>query len=65
MQNALTPVITRIIMRYLSGAIMTWGGIDIASDPDILAVVTLAVGAAIGAATEFFYAIARRDGGAT
>lgn len=61
------PVFARIVMRYLSGALVAYGvlpveaGADLALDPDI----ALIVGAAIGAITEAVYALAKRKGGAT
>lgn len=63
----MAPVLARIIMRYLSGALVAYGviphdvGADLAINPDI----ALVVGATIAAITEAVYAIAKRKGGAT
>lgn len=60
-------VISRILSRYLSGALVAYGmlpvetGAEMAMDPDV----ALAIGAAIGALTEGAYALARRLGWAT
>lgn len=59
--------IARIILRYLSGAFVTYGligaetGEYLAVDPDL----TLMLGGAIGAAVEFAYAFAKKRGWAT
>lgn len=63
----LTPVFARIALRYLSGALLGIGVIDMATsqaivdDPDLL----ILVGAGIGALVEGMYALARRFGWAT
>lgn len=63
--------ISRIILRYLAGALVAYGLLDapmgdqIASDPDILSFVSLGVGTAAGLATEVGYALAKRWGWAT
>ena len=63
----MTPVIVRILARYLSGALVSYGiiphevGADLAVDPDVV----LVLGAIIGAATEGLYALAKRWGWAT
>jgi len=63
----MTPVIVRILARYLSGALVSYGiiphevGADLAVDPDVV----LVLGAIIGAATEGIYALAKRWGWAT
>jgi hypothetical protein len=60
----LIPVFARILLRYVSGALVAYGviphevGAELAVDPDL----ALAVGAVIGALTEGFYALARRNG---
>ena len=65
--TALTPVLARIILRYLSGALVSYGFLGHADaetlmmDPDV----ALVVGAVIGATVEGFYAIAKRFGWAT
>ena len=58
------PVIVRILARYLSGALVSYGfiphevGADLAVDPDV----ALVLGAIIGAATEGVYAFAKARG---
>lgn len=60
----MTSVIARIIARYLSGAMVTYGlisadvGNEVATDPDVI----LALGAAIGILTEAVYAVALKKG---
>ena len=60
----LIPVLTRIFLRYASGALVAYGviphevGAELAMDPEI----ALIVGTGIGIATEAFYALARRQG---
>ena len=60
-------VISRIVARYLSGALVSYGavspevGADLAMDPDV----ALVLGGIIGAATEGIYAWARKMGWAT
>lgn len=60
-------VILRIAMRYLSGALVSYGviphdvGAELAMDPDV----ALVLGAIIGAATEAGYAFAKKRGWAT
>ncbi|WP_420344631.1 hypothetical protein [Paenirhodobacter sp.] len=60
-------VIARIIMRYLSGALVAWGlitaeaGQALGSDADL----TLLLGVAIGAVAEWGYALAKKYGWAT
>ena len=71
MKDSLAPVIVRIVLRYLSGALVAWGlvspetGAVIVSDPDLQAVLLVAIGGAIGGLAEWFYRHARRSGGAT
>jgi hypothetical protein len=63
----LLPVIARIALRYIAGALVAFGVIApedavlIHTDPEIV----LAVGLAIGALVEGVYAIAKRKGWAT
>ena len=63
----MTAVITRIILRYLSGLLVGYGvlpqevGAELAMDPDV----ALVLGGIIGAATEGFYAFAKQRGWAT
>lgn len=62
--NALSPVIARIVLRYLSGLLIGYGllpkevGEMIGVDPDL----TLLLGVFIGAVVEWLYAIAKRKG---
>lgn len=59
--------IARILLRYISGALVTYGifsaetGTQIAADPDLV----LLIGAGIGGITEIGYVIAKRMGWAT
>jgi preprotein translocase subunit Sec61beta len=59
--------IARIILRYVAAALVTYGlvplevGAQIAVDPDLIAV----LGLALGAMVEIGYALARRRGWAT
>jgi hypothetical protein len=63
----LIPVIARIILRYLSGALVAYGviphevGADLAMDPEI----ALVLGSVLGALVEGAYALAKCKGGAT
>ncbi|MFN7002169.1 MAG: hypothetical protein ACK4NW_01920 [Roseinatronobacter sp.] len=63
----MTAVITRIILRYLSGALVAYGLVtqevaaELVLDPDL----ALAIGAAIGAATEGIYSVAKSRGWTT
>lgn len=58
---------TRILLRYTAAALVTWGifspdaGAQLATDPDVAAV----LGLAIGFAVEGYYWAARRYGWAT
>jgi hypothetical protein len=62
----MTAVIARIALRYISGALVIKGLLPedsgIATDPDVLNVVEVALGLAIGATAEAWYIIARRFG---
>ena len=63
----MSAVITRIILRYLSGLLVGYGvlpqevGAELAMDPDV----ALVLGGIIAAATEAAYAWAKRKGLAT
>lgn len=63
----LIPVVSRIILRYLSGALVAYGmipveaGAALAVDQEL----ALVLGAAIGAATEGVYAWVKSRGGNT
>jgi hypothetical protein len=61
--TALAPVIARIALRYLGGALLGWGfAAELAEDPDINAVVTMATGAVLSAGAEVWMVLARRCG---
>jgi GTP cyclohydrolase III len=59
--------IARIVLRYAAAALVTYGvisediGNQIATDPDLLMI----VGLGLGAAAEAAYALAKKRGGAT
>lgn len=63
----LIPVFARIALRYLTGALVTWGLLApedarlLMLDPDL----AVLVGAALGAAVEAVYVWVKRIGGAT
>lgn len=53
----------RIILRYGVGAVIGYEvGNQLASDPDVIAVATVAATAVVGVATEGFYYLAKRWG---
>lgn len=58
--TALAPVIARIVLRYAGGALlgMAW----LSDDPDVAAIATAAVGAAMAFAAEAWMWAARRYG---
>jgi len=62
----MVSVIARIALRYLSGALVIKGllpeGTDLTSDADVLNIVEVGLGLAIGAATEGWYWLARKLG---
>lgn len=64
----MTPVLTRILLRYASGILVARGllgaddGSIFASDPDVAALVETGLGLALGAATEGWYYLARKFG---
>lgn len=56
----------RIVLRYGVGAAIGYEfGATLASDPDVVAVATAVTAAIVGAATECFYALAKKYGWAT
>lgn len=63
----MVAVLSRIIARYLAGAMVAYGviphevGAELAVDPDVM----LVLGTIIGAATEGIYALAKRAGWTT
>lgn len=71
MNPILRSVIVRIALRYISGALVAKGVLDtsmadvIALDPDITALLEIALGAIIGAVTEWYYRVAKKVGGPT
>ena len=62
--TALIPVFARIAARYLAGALVAVGAVaagseaQIAADPEVLMI----LGGVLGAVTEGFYALARKQG---
>ncbi len=62
--TAIIPVFARIIARYLAGALVAVGALaagseaKIAADPEVLMI----LGGILGAITEGFYALARKQG---
>jgi hypothetical protein len=62
------PVISRIALRYVAAALVTYGvitsdiGEALGSDPDILVGVEIAAGALIAGAVEVWCCLARRWG---
>lgn len=62
----MTAVIARIALRYISGALVIKGLLPadsgIATDPDVINLIEVALGLALGAATEGWYMLARRMG---
>lgn len=69
--DALTPVIVRIVLRYLSGALVAWGfvapdtGPEVIADADLQTLLTVVVGLALGLLSEVWYRRARETGGPT
>lgn len=67
--------LARIALRYLSGGLVTYGGIHadvgnmIASDPDVaqalLDLLPVALGGLVGIVTEAYYRAVKRAGGPT
>lgn len=56
----------RIFLRYAVGAIATMEtGEILASDPDVVSIVTLGISLFVGAVTEFWYRRSKKSGGAT
>ena len=60
--------ISRIVLRYVAGALIAHGvvdmatGTDVANNSDVLELVQLGVGAALGIGTEVWYWAAKRFG---
>lgn len=63
--------IARILLRYIAGALVAKGILDpdsaalLNTDPDLIELVTAAVGVLMGLATEYAYRLAKRLGWAT
>ena len=66
--KAMIGPISRIVLRYVAGALIAHGvvdmatGTEVANNADVLELVQLGVGAAIGIGTELWYALAKRYG---
>lgn len=63
----MTSVIIRILLRYIAALLVARGFLspessDFASDPDVVEVVQIALGAGIGIIVEAWYYLARRFG---
>ena len=64
----MTAVVTRILLRYISGALVVRGllgaddGSMFANDPDVAMALETGLGLAVGAATEGWYYLARKWG---
>jgi len=58
----MTGALARIVLRYLSGALVSYGvlasGTDLSLDPDLV----LVLGVTLGAVAEAAYAIAKKRG---
>lgn len=69
--NDLAPVIVRIILRYTSGILVSFGGMwaalgnGLLVSPEVEGILASAVGAVLAAVTEWLYAKARISGGPT
>jgi hypothetical protein len=67
----MTAVVARIILRYISAALVTYGvlsadlGETLGTDADVAVAVEVAVGAALGVATELWYTLTKWTGGET
>lgn len=67
----LAAPLARVLLRYLSGALVTWGfaapedAALVLADPEVERLAVLVIGGAIAAVTEAAYAVARRTGGPT
>lgn len=64
----MSAVVIRILLRYAAGFLVAKGlvstdmGADLASDPDVMALIEMGVGAVIVAGTEAWYYFARKLG---
>lgn len=67
----MTGVLVRIILRYGAGFLVAKGlltpedGTALGVDPDVAQMLEIGIGAAIGAGTELYYALARKFGWST
>lgn len=67
----MTAPLIRILLRYTAGALVMYGivsqgmGDTLASDPDVLMVMEVVIGALMAAGVEGYYLLARRFGWAT
>jgi hypothetical protein len=67
----MTAVVVRIALRYIAGFLVAKGlvttdlGAGLASDPDVLNVMTILAGFVLGGIAEGFYWLARRFGWGT
>lgn len=67
----MTAVVARIILRYVAAALVTYGvlssdlGDTFGADADVAVALEVMLGALLGLATEGWYYLAKRVGGAT
>jgi glycerol uptake facilitator-like aquaporin len=60
--------IARIILRYLSGALVVWGvtsgqaANELVMTPEVINLTEVVIGLMLGAATEYWYRLARKFG---
>ncbi|WP_136685900.1 hypothetical protein [Falsirhodobacter xinxiangensis] len=66
----INPAIVRVILRYLAGALVSYGVVSagaadtLSNDPVVIEAATAVAGLILGAATEWYYARAKRTGDA-
>jgi hypothetical protein len=64
----MTAPLVRILLRYLSGLLVMKGlistgmGTELATDPDLMAILELVFGSAFAVAAEWWYVLAKRWG---
>jgi hypothetical protein len=64
----MVPVVTRIVLRYIAAALVAKGVFtsadagELVADPDVLNLIEVGAGLAIGAVTEWWYWLARKFG---
>lgn len=64
----MNAVVARIVLRYAAGFFIAWGfvssdmGASLATDPDVLNLLQIGIGALLGAASELWYYYARKFG---